>query len=253
MYSRNLHPVILAGLTLLFLYSCRSSAPLLDLKDLEPADLPAEEILDNIPDYRRTLTSVSGIGRAIVSEPDNSERVSVQFQSSRRESLIKVRNSLGIEGGQIYVDSDSLLIYNRIDHYAEKVPLHESRLTKIGAIASVNILELLNYTEDPQNVASTYQSEDYFVLLMKNGSYIQVDKTSGVITEVIHMSNPDAPYSRIEYAGYSDVNGFRLPRRITIYSRDGQARAALLVQRIETNVSLPPLQINLPDDIPVIR
>src|SRR5690625_5362688 len=31
-----------------------------------------------------------------------------------------------------------------------------------SAIASVNILELLNYTEDPQNVASTYQSEDYF-------------------------------------------------------------------------------------------
>src|SRR5690625_5989030 len=72
-----------------------------------------------------------------------------------------------MEGRQIYVDSDSLLIYNRIDHYAEKVPLHESRLTTIGAIASVNILELLNYTEDPQNVASTYQSEDYFVLLMK--------------------------------------------------------------------------------------
>src|SRR5690625_4872305 len=113
MYSRNLHPVILAGLTLLFLYSCRSSAPLLDLKDLEPADLPAEEILDNIPDYRRTLTSVSGIGRAIVSEPDNSERVSVQFQSSRRESLINVRNCVGLEGRQCYVDSDSLLIYNR--------------------------------------------------------------------------------------------------------------------------------------------
>lgn len=244
---------MLAGLAALLLCSCRSSAPLLNLEELEPADLSAEEILENLPDYRQSLTTVSGSGRAIVSEPDNSERISVQFQSSRQESLIKVRNSLGIEGGQIYADTDSLLIFNRIDKYAEKVPLHESRLTSIGAIASVNILELLNYTEDPHNVASTYQNEDYFVLLMQNGSYIQVDKMSWVITEVVHTDNPAAPYCRIEYAGYSDVDGFRLPGRITIYSRDGQARAALLVQRLETNVGLPPLQIHLPEDIPVIR
>src|SRR5690625_6973293 len=111
-----------------------------------------------------------------------------------------------------------------------------------GVKAYINIQKLHNYTEDPKNVASTYQSDDYFVLLMKNGSYIQVDKTSGVITEVIHMSNPDAPYSRIEYAGYSDVDGFRLPRRINIYRRYGQASDAMLVQRIDivrAHVSTP--------------
>lgn len=220
---------------------------------MERADIPVEQILDHLPDYRQSLSTISGNGRAIVSEPNNNERVSLQFQSNRGESLIKVRNSLGIEGGQIYANGDSLLIYNRVDKYAEKVPLHESRLTSIGSIASINILDLLNYTIDQENVSSVYQNDDYFVLVMKNDSYVHILRDSHNISEVVHATVSQAPYSRIEYQGYSDVNGFRLPGRITIYSRDGESRAALLVQRLETNLDLPELRISIPDDIPVLR
>lgn len=244
---------LIAGIIAVFLYSCSSAVPVLNLSEMNRSDIPAEQILENLPDYRQTLTAISGSGRAIVSEPNNNERVSLQFQSTREESLIKIRNSLGIEGGQIYVDGDSLLIYNRVEKYAEKVPLHESRLTSIGSIASINILDLLNYTAEPDNVVSVYQNDDYFVLVMENDSYVHIHRDSNSITEVVHATGSDAPYSRIEYEGYSDVNGFQLPGRITIYSREGDSRAALLVQRLETNADLPALHLSIPDDIPVFR
>ena len=242
-----------AGIAALFLYSCSSAVPVLHLDDMVQSDLPAEQLLDHLPDYRHSLSTISGSGRAIVSEPNNNERVSLQFQSNRGESLIKVRNSLGIEGGQIYADGDSLLIYNRVDGYAEKVSLHESRLTSIGSIASVNILDLLNYTIDPDNVSSVYQNDDYYVLVMENDSYVHILRDSYNIAQVVHATSAVSPYSRIEYQAYSDVDGFRLPGRITIYSSDGESRAALLVQRLETNADLPPLHMSIPDDIPVFR
>lgn len=240
-------------MAVLFLYSCGTASTVLLPSEMDRSDVNAEQIVSRIPDYRQTLTTISGSGRAIVSEPDNSERVSLQFQANRNESLITVRNSLGIEGGQIYADKDSLLIYNRVDKYAERIPLHEGRLTSIGSLASVNVLDLLNYTVDSETVTSVYQNDDYYLLITESGSQVTIRRDSFTISEVVHHGNASHSYSRVEYDGYSNIDGYLLPGRVTIYSRDGTSRAALLVQRMETNAGLPPLRISIPDDIPVLR
>jgi len=83
---------------------------------------------------------------------------------------------------------------------------------------------------------------------------IKIEKNSGLIQEVVHAStNHEAPYSRIEYEGYAEIENFQLPRRITIVSSDGRSRATLLVQRLEINVTLPELGIDIPDDVPIYR
>ncbi|TVR17468.1 MAG: DUF4292 domain-containing protein [Balneolaceae bacterium] len=239
---------------LLIVSACSTPGTLTTFDDLEPADLTAEELIAMVPNYSETLLTISGSGRAIVSEPGNSERVTLQFQSNRKESLITVRNSVGIEGGQIFVDSDSLLIYNRIDRIAEKVPLRDSRLSSVGSIASINILDLINYTFEADDVEQIYNDRDTFVALLTNRTILNISKADGTILEVVHaIENYNAPYSRIEYDGYGTIEGFRLPRRITIYSRDGESRAALLVQRLDVNTELPELSIILPDDVPIYR
>jgi len=246
--------IIPATLLLMIASACSTPGALTTLEGLERADLTAEELVDMVPNYSESLLTISGSGRAIVSEPGNTERVTLQFQSNRNESLITVRNSVGIEGGQIYVDTDSLLIYNRVDRIAEKVPLRDGRLSSVGTIASINILDLINFTFEADDIEEIYDDRETFVALLTNRSILNISKADGTILEVVHaIENFNAPYSRIEYEGYGTIEGFRLPRRITIYSRDGESRAALLVQRLDVNTELPELYIVLPDDIPIYR
>tara|TARA_R100001143_G_scaffold63592_2_gene73089 strand:- start:32099 stop:32866 length:768 start_codon:yes stop_codon:yes gene_type:complete len=250
MNSKIRSKIITAILTLFLLSACSTTEPLTGIEGLEFADITAEELTNLIPDYSNDLFTLSGRGRAIVSEPGNSDRVTIRFQANRDEGLINVRNSAGIEGGQIYVDSDSLTIYNRIDKIAEKVSLQHGNLSSVGSLASVNFIELFNFTFDASEIDRIYDDDDQFVVLLTNQSLIRVIKRSGFIQNVVHANNErSAPYSRIDYDGYAEINSFQLPRRITIYSTDGNSRAALLVQQLELNIELPELGIDLPDDI----
>lgn len=245
--------VICACTALLILIGCSTSKEVFVLDDMEPSARSVDDVLEQLPDYRENLQTISGSGRAIVSEPGGNERVTVRFQSNRNESLLNVRNSLGIEGGQIYVDRDSLLIYNRIDKFAEKVAVREGKLTSVGSIASMNILDLFNYTLDSSDVTQVYEDNDHVALVLTDQSYVVILKNSYHIKEVVRANPIEAPFSRIEYDGYAEINGFILPRRITIFSSNGQSRAALLVQNLELNTELPDLTITIPDDIPIYR
>lgn len=247
-------PVSSLFLVLLFLVSCRSSGELTDEEELREAEISVNELLDTVPNYRETLQTISGKGRAFVSEPGNSERATLEFMSDRNESLINVRTSVGIEGGQIYVNTDSLLVYNRVDKFAEKVPLNQGKLTSVGSIASVNMLDLFNFTFMESDVYEIYDTGDQFIAVLKNDARIRVSKENGYILEVNQAAdNRQVPYSRIIYEGYAEIEGFYLPRKITIFSQDGKSRATLLVQNLEINDKLPELGIELPDDIPIYR
>jgi hypothetical protein len=235
--------------------SCSSSVELTETEeDLTEASISVDQLLVTIPNYRESIQTISGRGRAIVSEPGNSERVTLQFLSNRDESLITVRNSVGIEGGQIYVNSDSLLIYNRVDKFAEKVPLNQGKLTSVGSIASINMLDLFNYTVTKTDVDELFEADNLYVALLVNEVRVEVSKESGRVLEVnVPQGNQTVPYSRIIYEGYGEIDGFQLPRKITIFSQDGESRATLLVQSLEINEELPRLGIELPDGIPIYR
>lgn len=234
--------------------SCSSSRELIEDEELNEADISVNELLEAVPNYRESLQTISGSGRAFVSEPGNSERVSLQFLSNRDESLITVRTSVGIEGGQIYVDSDSLLVYNRVEKYAEKVPLNQGKLTSVGSIASVNMLDLFNFTFTESELDEIYEANGRYLVVLVNGARIQISKETGHVLEVNQAAdNRLVPYSRIIYEGHAQIEGFHLPRKITIFSQDGQSRATLLVQNLEINERLPGLGIELPDDIPIYR
>lgn len=254
-YRFNRHTVFFGVfLILLFMMSCSSSRELAEDENLNEAEISVSELLERVPNYRESLQTISGSGRAFVSEPGNSERVSLEFLSNRNESLITVRTSVGIEGGQIYVDSDSLLVYNRVDKVAEKVPLNQGKLTSVGSIASVNMLDLFNFTFTEPDVDELYETRDEYIAILINNARVVISKETGHVLEVIQAAdNQRVPYSRIIYEGYAEIDIFYLPRKITIFSSDGESRATLLVQNLEINEELPELGIELPDDIPVYR
>lgn len=238
----------------ILLYGCGTPRTATDFEDLETALITPDSLVSLIPDYGEQLHTITGSGRALVSEPGNSERVTVQFHSDREKSLLTIRTSIGIEGGQILIDRDSLLIYNKVDNIAQKVSPERSRLSSVGSIASLNMLDLFNFRVEREEIDRIFVDGGSYIVLLQNRATVEVDRSSGHVLRVDRsLSDPPVPYKSIEYEGYAEISGFQLPRKITIFSGDGQSRATFLVQQLHVNGKLPPLTIELPEDIPIQR
>lgn len=241
-------------LIITFFYGCAGPRAALEYEHLDPALVTADSLVAMMADYSDDLQTMAGSGRALVSEPGNSNRVTVEFQSNRSRSLLTIRTSIGVEGGQILIEPDSLLIYNKVDDIAQKVSPARSTLSSVGSIASLNMLDLFNFRIDVDQIEQIFDNGDTYLALLKDRAAVEVDKSSGLVVRVDRsQSLPPIPYELIEYDGYAEIDRFQLPRKITIFSVDGNSRATFLVQQLDVNGKLPPLEINLPDDIPIYR
>jgi hypothetical protein len=230
--------------------SCSSSQKLVD-DNFRPAEENLSQTINQLPDYSDDLQSVEGKGRAIVSEPGNTERVTIRFASNKQKSLVTIRNGLGIEGGELLTDGDTLLIYNKVDKYARKVPVQGAKLNRINRLASLNILDMLNYSVKEEDVEQFLESETLYRLQLKTGTKVYIDKNSATIRQIIQPTSTNLPYSKIEYDAYTSLKGFALPRRISIFGADGDSKIALQLTALELNPALDELTIKLPDDIPI--
>jgi len=239
--------LVLLGLGLI---SC-SGPKKLATNELKPSSVEASAITANMPNYQSRLQSVKGKGRAIVSEPGNTDRVTVLFSSNRRESLVTVKNSIGVEGGQLLTDGDTLLVYNKIDKFARKIPVRGGDIDRINQLASLNILDLLNYAVSSDNVTSVKENKSSYKLHLSSGTEVYVDKESYLISEVDEPQDSQLPYSKITYDSYASIKGFKLPRRISIFGAEKKSKVALQITGLALNPTLDSLAINLPDDIPI--
>lgn len=233
---------------------CAGPRASLDYENLDPALIAADSLVAMMPDYSEELYTMTGTGRALVSEPGNSNRVTVEFQSNRARSLLTIRTSIGVEGGQILIEPDSILIYNKVDKIAQKVSPEQSTLSSVGSIASLNMLDLFNFRIEADQIEQVFDNGDTYLALLRNRAAIEIEKESGLVIRVDRsQSTPPIPYQQINYDGYAEIDRFQLPRKITIFSSDGQSRATFLVQQLYVNGKLPPLKIDIPDDIPIYR
>lgn len=253
MHLKNSRYFLRFGLPLIFgfmIYSCSTSKKLAE-QNYHPAGVEPASVVDSIPHYRDELHSVKGEGRAIVSEPGNTERITLLFKSNRQKSLVTIRNGIGIEGGQLLTDGDTLLIYNKIDEYARKIPIRSGNLDRINRLAALNILDIISYSVSADEVQSVLENDQTFKLILTSGTEIYVDKKSYLVQKVVQPKNSQLPYSKITYGAYGSLNKFILPRRITIFGAEEKSKIALQLTALELNPNLNTLGINLPNDIPV--
>ncbi|WP_171032895.1 DUF4292 domain-containing protein [Fodinibius saliphilus] len=208
-------------------------------------------VVNKIPDYRSTLHALTGEGRAIVSEPGNTERVTIIFMSNRSKSLVKIRNGIGIKGGELLTDGDTLTVYNKIDKYVRKIAVRSGNLQRINKLASLNILQLINYPFTPDEVSDVFENESLYKLALSSGTLIYIDKKSYNIRQIEQPNNTTLPYSKIQYDAYGTVGRFTLPRRISIFGAEKKSKIALQLTSLDLNPDLGNLHINYPDDIPV--
>ncbi|GAA5522363.1 hypothetical protein LQ318_11495 [Aliifodinibius salicampi] len=246
MVEKSLFIFICCGL--LFLASCTGTQKLSET-DYHSSTKDAKQVVNQLPSYSETLKTAEGKGRAIVSEPGNTERVTLIFASNRAKSLVTVRNSIGIQGGQLLTDGDTLLVYNKVDKYARKIPVRGGNLDHINRLASLNILDILNYTVNLEDVQNVLENDQSFQLLLSTGTKVFINKESHYINEIIQPEDSELPYSKIQYEGYTEINDYMLPRRITIFGAEQKSKIALQLNNLELNSRIDSLTIQLPDDI----
>lgn len=221
--------------------------------DFRSSNVSADSLAAQIPMYTNSLTTLKGKARAVVSEPGNTERVRINFSSNRDKSLVTIRNSLGIEGGQLLTDGDTLLIYDKIEKFARKIAVRGADLDRINRLASLNILDMMNYIVNPENIRSVQENQHYYLLLMHSGTNVYLNKDTYLVEQVEEPVDSELPYSKILYHAYDSLKEFVLPRRITIFGSEGDSKIDLQLTSLDLNPNLDTLAIELPDDIPVYR
>lgn len=243
---------IYLGLLLLSvgLVSC-SSPKELSKDGFTDSPVPPAEITASIPDYQSQLLTVRGKGRAIVSEPGNTERVTVEFASDTAKSLVTIRNGIGVEGGKMLTDGDTLLIYNKVDKRARKIAIKSGNINRINKLASLNILKMIHYPIDAKDVQDVQENKSLYKMRLSSGTNVFVDKKSDIIRQVAPPENSSLPYSRITYRSYASIEGFTLPRRISIFGANKESKVSLQLTTLKLNPKLDTLTINIPDDIPI--
>ncbi len=238
----------------LVLISCSSSIPVLEApNNFNPSDSDPDEIISTIPDYSDTFYSTKGRGRAFVSEPGNSDRFSIEFEGDTVLSLMTITNRIGIEGGYFLVDRDSILIYNKVDKIAQKISIYDSRLTSLNELASINLMDLLNYKVIPERIVSVLESDDQYLFQFSNDGSIRVSKENGVVLAVEEPLYSGLPYSKIIYEDHAEIDGYILPRKITIFSNDGDSKVLLQIRSLAINPDKLSLVLDIPDDVYIER
>lgn len=216
------------------------------------SSMELDSIMAGVPNYSSSLMTIAGKGKAFVSEPGNNERVTINFSGNRQRSLVTIKNALGIEGGKILSEGDSLLIYNKVDNIAQKVPVTSGKVSSVQHLASVNIVQMMNYVPDFNQVRSVYESDDRYLLAMNNGAEVFIHKNTLNVVRVDQPRRSGLPYSRIVYEAYGTIGEFKLPRRVTIFSADARSKVALLIQSLEVNPGELDLRIDLPNDVKLV-
>lgn len=253
MNYRNLF--IIFGALLLITAACSTPRTIQQpIEGLEEAFITADSLVSLIPDYSNELNTITGKGRAMISEPGSSDRVTIDYYSDRENSLLIVRTSVGIEAANILAGPDSLLIYNKVDNIAEIISTTGNNLSGVGSIASLNLTNLFNFTFTAGDIQRIFDDAGEYVVLLGTEAIVRVSKRTGHVIEVRQPEfAQNVAYSLIEYEGYAEIENFQLPRKITIISADGNSRAVFLVQQLEVNSDLPPLKLDIPDSVPIYR
>jgi len=217
------------------------------------SNAPAEAVLEKLVLEHEQVQSLTGRANARISAPDYSDQATLLFTSDRNQSLLTMRNNLGIEGGRIYADADSVIMYDRIEKKAWKMSKEDSHEVLLNGFSAFNVIEFLLPPITPDDVQDIYENESQWMLSLTNGNEMYFDKNSGLLKRIHQPAEDPRAYNHFIFSDHARLDGLELPRRIQILSNDEKSTIFLLLQSLELNPPDPTFDIGLPDDIPISR
>lgn len=222
-------------------------------EDYTTTEKSAEEFIASLPYFENRLDAIEGRARAQISAPEGSDRVTVDFKANRNQSLLTVRNSVGIEGGRILADRDSVVIYDRLESEAFKMSHAQASDYYLQGMTAINLLEFIQ--PDFANAAaySLFESETSFVLVSPENLRYFFDKDKLTLQQITFPERRDYAFSEINFENYTDFDGQLLPMRMQILSSDRETSIFLQLRSVTSNPSDLNFDPGIPSDITVRR
>jgi hypothetical protein len=231
----------------------------LQMEGLSESETPADSLISymkeqqGVAQHPEGVQAIRGRAAARVSMPGSSEQATLRFTSDPQQSLLSFRNNLGIEGGRIYANTDSVLIYDRIEKTARKMSVEASRYALLNGFTAFNIITLLFPEIQTRPAPRVFEDAERWVILTDSGQQYEIGKENGLLRRVRNPSADPKAYNQFIFSEYASIDGIKLPRRIQILSNDEESSIFLLVQALEINPEAPGFDPQIPDDIQVER
>jgi hypothetical protein len=247
--NRILFLIMCSGLAL----ACTPPKKLAIEGDFVPSSRNPSEVLAELGRPRELITSISGRSRAQYSGPGSSERSSVQFASDRTTTLMTFRNNLGIEGGKLHIDADSVTWYNRIDQVAQRVSVTNTSVLADQGLHAINLLQLLNPDIESRRPRRMYENPTSWRIDFDDQSTLVFDKQTGDILQYEQFTLNNFEFSTYLFGSYMDVSGYRMPRSIQITTKDRRSNIFLNVQSFEVHPAILDISLDLPSHVRLER
>lgn len=234
---------------LLLLAGCRTTVQTVQMGELQSSDMSHQDLIRLIHGDAPELVRISGQGRLLISQPGGSDRISVDFYANQQRALYSFRNRIGVEGGEILVDQDSIRVWNKMESVLQIVSRENPGLTPLGALSTLPLTELFQVRLNPREIEKILEDDTHLNVVLKTGARLIVVKESGTVVERHQELESNALYDRAVFELHRESGSFRLPGKITIFGTDGETRLTLLVRESTPNSELPPLKLDLPAGI----
>lgn len=245
--------LVLVVLVAVILAACSSPNKLNIEGDFQASSRNGTEILAELNRPQVLIQGLSGRARAQYSGPGSSERSTVIFESDRVKTLMTFRNNLGIEGGKLYIDADSVTWYNRIDQVAQRVSIHHTDVLTDQGLYAVNLLKLLNPDFQSVRPRRVYENETSWRIDFDDRNTYVFDKNAGDIVQMEQFTLNNFAFSTYLFGNFADVNGYRLPRDIQITTKDRRSNIFLSVGSYEVNPARLDFNLDLPSHVRIDR
>jgi len=239
---------------LFIIQACQSTKFITDKsfkETFKKSNLRPSRIESKIPVYTDSLESITGKARIQISQPNHYQRGTIYFVSDRKQSKFTFKNSLGIEGGELYFNKDSALVYNKIDKYARKMSIREYSYVYLNGLLPINPVDVISPHLGQLNAQSVYESPDYYAITYRNGTRIILGKKDFLLRKIEYPKGFHSEYATIIFDGYAEIDGYHLPRKIQILSSDKKSNIFLLIQSLTINPKHPNFKIDLPAHLTV--
>lgn len=246
--------LLLAASMLAFLAACSVTEPLqVDDMAFVPSEMDAEAFFEEYAAQNVIPQALSGRASVQVSEPGQTDRASVQFRSDRYQSLLLISNNLGIEGGRIHSDPDSVVVYNRIEKVAHKMSHEDAAWFYLNGIGAMNLLSMLYPLTGPHQIEAIYETGEHFLIETTYGDRHILDRERLLLRRTERSTLHPEAYSTFHFENHAELEGHRLPRRIQILSYDEKSNIFLVIRSLEINPSDLEFDPEIPDNIDIIR
>ncbi|MCX8057673.1 MAG: DUF4292 domain-containing protein [Ignavibacteria bacterium] len=244
--------ILLKILISLILVSCSTT------KTISKKEITLDEILEEMKLNSVKIQSYSAIGDVDLNLNSLKMKLSFSIQSQKpHKVLIDLFGILGIDIASIYLNNDSILVYNAINNELISTNFSSNKIkrSKLSLIADKKIYSILfgefDLNSFEADSASVKDYDDKFSLIKyfsNNRIEVFYDKTTSFISEIIYYSSTSNNIFEIFFKEIKVIDGIKFPSKIFINNSNSNETISLEFKKIEFNKNIGELELIYPDD-----